>query len=75
MNYIELAELLGVYVNKNSYTYENTFRKYMDMGEGINNSKQFAYRECIIEDIANLRGQINYLQKKVEEIEFDLKKR
>ena len=75
MNYIELADLLGVQVNINSYTYKNTFRKYMDIGEGINNSKQLAYKECIIEDITNLRGQINYLQGKVEEIEFDLKKR
>ena len=44
MNYADLAELLGVYVNRDSYTYETIFRKYMDMGHGKNNSHQFAYR-------------------------------
>ena len=69
MDYVDLAKLLGVYVNRDSYTFENTFRKYMDIGEGINNSKQLAYRECIIEDIRNLRDQIEEIQDKVNRIE------
>lgn len=72
MDYVDLAELLGVYVNKDSYTYQNIFRKYMDYGEGINNSKQLAYRECIVEDIRNLRGQIEELQDQVNEIKHKL---
>ena len=68
MDYKELAKLLGVYVDRKSDTYENTFRKYMDMGEGINNSNQSAYRECIIEDIRNLRGQIKDLQDQVSKL-------
>ena len=75
MNYIDLAELLGVQVDTHSFCYQFKFKKYVSAGKDINNSKQLAYKECIVEDIASLRGQINYLQKKVEEIEFDLKKR
>ena len=61
MDYVDLAELLGVCVNTDSYTYVNTFCDYIDIGEDRNNSRQLAYRECIIEDIRNLRDQIEQL--------------
>ena len=70
MDYVDLAELLGVYVDRDSYTYVNAFRKYMDTGAGINNSKQLAYREYIIEDVRSLRDQIKELRDRVNRIEY-----
>lgn len=69
MDYKELAKLLGVYVDTKSYSYECALRKYIDRGEGINNSNQLAHRDYIIEDIRNLRDQIGELQDQVNRIE------